>query len=46
MDAADPRIDYLSGIDCSWSNILYGILKREGHPNRVPLLLLLSEITF
>jgi hypothetical protein len=26
VDAADPRIDYLSGTDSSWSNKLYGAL--------------------
>ena len=29
MDAADPRIDYLSGTDCSRSNELHGLLVPE-----------------
>ena len=29
MDAADPRIDHLSGTDSTGDNILYGILKRR-----------------
>jgi hypothetical protein len=37
MDAADPRIDYLSGTDCNGNDILYGILKKRGASKRVPL---------
>ena len=37
MDAADPRIDHLSGTDCTGGNILYGILKKREASKRVPL---------
>ena len=32
MDAADPRIDYLSGADCSWHDLVHGSVNK-GNPS-------------
>ena len=37
MDAADPRIDHLSGADGNGNDLVYGVLKRREASNRVPL---------
>ena len=40
MDAADIGVDYLSGADGTWGNVLYGILEKRGASYWVPLYLL------
>ena len=39
MDAADPRIDHLSGTDGNGNDLVYGVLKRREAPVWMPLFL-------